>query len=82
MCQKVSESFRTISFEYHLSSACHLGCMNVLAYARICGPVYMRYRSGEINYLYGYKYNFYFFIFFILISCVKQFLLLFFGLTC
>ena len=23
----------------------------------ICGPVYMRYRSGEINYMYGYRYK-------------------------
>ena len=21
----------------------------------ICGPVYMRYRSGEINYMHGYR---------------------------
>ena len=31
----------------------HLGCMNVLAYARIlCGPVCMRYRSSEIICMY------------------------------
>ena len=42
VCQKVSESFYTISFEYHRASIPHLGCMNVLAYyARICGPVSM-----------------------------------------
>ena len=39
-----SMHFPTV-FSIYIS--CHLGCMNVLAYARICGPVYMRYRSGE-----------------------------------
>ena len=54
--QKVSESFYTMSFEYHRASIRHLGCMNVLAYARIiCVPVKMRYRSTETNYQYGYR---------------------------
>ena len=33
----------------------HSGCMNLLAYARICGPVTMRYRSSETNFQYGYR---------------------------
>ena len=55
--QKVSESFYAISFEYCGVSTCHLGCMNVLAYVRMYGPVYMIYRSGEINYQHGYRYK-------------------------
>ena len=43
--QKVSESFYTISFEYYRAGIRHLGCMNVLAYARICGPVSMSDRD-------------------------------------
>ena len=31
LCQKVSESFYTICFEYHRASTRHLGCMTVLA---------------------------------------------------
>ena len=51
VCQKVGESFCTISFEYHRESIRHLGCMNVLAYECICGPVSMSYRSSETNFL-------------------------------
>ena len=29
----------------------------MLAYARICGPMNMRYRSSEINYQHGYKHK-------------------------
>ena len=39
----LSESFYTISSEYHRASIRHLGCMTVLAYARIWAPVSMRY---------------------------------------
>ena len=54
--RKVSESFYTMSFEYHRASIRNLGCMNVLAYARIiCVPVRMRYRSSETDYQYGYR---------------------------
>ena len=35
----------------------HLGCTNVLAYAGICGPVSMRYRSSETNYQHGYTHK-------------------------
>ena len=34
-------------FEYHRASIRHLGCMYVLAYAHVCGPVSMKYRSSE-----------------------------------
>ena len=50
VCQKISESFYTISFEYHRAAIRHLGCMTVLAYARISGPVSMSYRSNETNF--------------------------------
>ena len=50
VCQKVSESFYTISFEYHRAGIRHLGCMTVLAYAHIFGPVSMSYRSSETNF--------------------------------
>ena len=46
----VSESFYThitISFENHHTSTRHLGCMNVLVYARECDPACMRYRLGK-----------------------------------
>ena len=32
----------------------HLGCINVLANARICGPVSMISRSSETNFQCGY----------------------------
>ena len=35
----------------------HLGHMNVLASACICGPVSLRYRSSETNYQYGYRHK-------------------------
>ena len=76
---KVSESFHTIYFEYHRASARHLGCMNVLAYVRVySGPVSMRHRSGEMNYLYGYRYNciYFFFPFFFLLSFFSFFFFL------
>ena len=59
MCQKAIENFQTISFEYHRASVRHLGCINVLAYARVCSVVCMRYRSGEINDLHGIDINVY-----------------------
>ena len=34
-----------------------LGCMGVLMYVHVCGLVHMNCRSGEINYLYGYRYK-------------------------
>ena len=37
-----------------LMSICHLGPMNVLACACICGPVSKRYRSSETDFHYGY----------------------------
>ena len=55
--QKVSESFYTKSFEYHRASIRHFGHLNVLAYARICVHVSMRYRSSETNYQYGYRHK-------------------------
>ena len=56
---KLSESFYTVSFEYHCASIQHfdLGCMNVLPYVHIYGPVCMKYRSSETNYQYGYRHN-------------------------
>ena len=39
VCQKISESFYTMSFEYHRANIRHLGCINVLA----CMCVYMWY---------------------------------------
>ena len=50
VCQKLSESFYRISFECHRAAIQHLGCMTVLAYARIFGPVSMSYRSNETNF--------------------------------
>ena len=52
-----SESFYTKSFEYHRASIRHFGRMTVLAYARICVHVSMRYRSSETNYQYGYRHK-------------------------
>ena len=56
----VSESKREFLYNafYHRSSTRHFGCMNVLENARACDPVCMRYRLGEMNYLYGYRYEF------------------------
>ena len=52
----------------------------MLAYARVCGPVCIRYRPGETNYLYGYKYNY---IYVCLLTAndfhVKQILVIIFG---
>ena len=50
-------SFHTISFEYHRASIRHSGRTNVLAYARICGPVSERYRSSETNHQYEYRHK-------------------------
>ena len=38
-----------MQYEYHRASIRHLWCMNVLTYARICGPVSMRYRSDQVK---------------------------------
>ena len=46
-----------VSFEYHRASTRYLAYMNVLAYARICVPVSMRYTSSETNYHYGYTHT-------------------------
>ena len=43
-----------MSFEYHCASIQHLGCMNALAFLRICGPVIVRCRSSETNHQYEY----------------------------
>ena len=45
------------AYSYHRASIRHLGCMNTLAYARVCVPVSMRYRSSETNYQYGYRHK-------------------------
>ena len=42
VCQKVCESFYTMSSEYHRASTRHLGCMIVLVFARTFDPVCMR----------------------------------------
>ena len=53
VCQKVWESFYTVSFEYHRVSMRHIVCTNVLVYiyACACVSVCVRYESGENNYV-------------------------------
>ena len=40
--------------EYHRAVTQYSGCTDVLVCARACDPGCVRYRSGEINYIYGY----------------------------
>ena len=78
MCQKVCESFCARSFECHRES---MRRMNVLVYARARVSACVISRSGENNYVYGYKcmvvfeiyiYNFY--------NCFIE--VCYFGVTC
>ena len=46
----------TVITEYYRANIRQLVSMNVLVYARACVSVYVRYRSGENNYVLGYIY--------------------------